>query len=472
MIRAFQASYDPCAGWYWDKSVWQKMLRTLTGCGLDHVILSGPTPAEIDGPAAEMLGWILDTALDYEAAPYVALNAPDPDATRSAIRSLVSDYPDTAGVYLRPPNPSVEIATAAAETLDAVRPDAKLVIEVTDGGLAEKGPIARHGGRPVMYCHRYTGDHLVNENPDPSFARIVESAGARSVIASFGFANFEPWSCFSYETVGSVLDNLADAGCAGFVIDPICPEQWPRVSDTYFKFQWQRDLVWYHVWGGSSVDRLVRQGQPKWLVRNSRLVQGFDAGSRIIELITLYFGGARDSSFRPQYCTIADPAPRLVTLEDMLCAGDNTRFAARDWWTEVTGDRVVHLAEFLRSGTAEDAYGPDELIEELTDLSEQAAASGEKGMRSSSGEKELPGFARDAFCMSRLGEFYVERIKAALAHARGEDSEALEHANRALGLYREIRGVDQSHRALPSTWTWLNTIGLLEAEIETLSRRP
>ena len=56
---------------------------------------------------------------------------------------------------------------------------------------------------------------------------------------------------------------------------------------------------------------------------------------------------------------------------------------------------------------AEDAYGPDELIEELADLSEQAVSAGEKGMRNASSEKELPSFARDAVCMGRLGEFYV-----------------------------------------------------------------
>ena len=151
---------------------------------------------------------------------------------------------------------------------------------------------------------------------------------------------------------------------------------------------------------------------------------------------------------------------------------DQPGFSGRNWWQEVTGDRVVHLDEYIKSGTPPDAYGPDELIEELADLSAQAVDSGDKGMRRASGEKELPAFARDAFCMGRLGEFYVERFRAALCHGRGNDREALEHMARALGLYREIRGVDSSHRGRFRAITgrcailgdWLDTIRALEAE--------
>jgi hypothetical protein len=154
----------------------------------------------------------------------------------------------------------------------------------------------------------------------------------------------------------------------------------------------------------------------------------------------------------------------------MLLLDDDPAFSARNWWREITGDEVVHPAEYVKSGTPEDAYGPDELIEELADLSEQTVFAGEKGMRSNSGEKELPGLTRDAFCMGRLGEFYVERFKAALAHARNEDVEALDHMNRALGLYREIRGVDSFHRRDDSiSEKWTATIKALEAEYQDAS---
>jgi hypothetical protein len=161
----------------------------------------------------------------------------------------------------------------------------------------------------------------------------------------------------------------------------------------------------------------------------------------------------------------------------MLHIQDYPVFSGRDWWQEITGDRVVHLDEYLKSGTPENAYGPDELIEELVDLSEQAIAAGEKGLRSNSGEKELPSLARDAFCMGRLGEFYVERIRAALAHARGEDTEALELMLRAVGIYKEIGTVDSSHRTdfrvisggCASIGNWDDVIKALEQEYSDAS---
>ncbi len=184
--------------------------------------------------------------------------------------------------------------------------------------------------------------------------------------------------------------------------------EWPRTSDTNFKYQWQRDLLWYSTWGGSGIQELLHHGQPKWLLRNSRLIPGFQAGSRIPELLSLYFAGDKLSNWHPQFCSVRDPSggrPHLLSVQDMLDLENIPAFSAKNWWEEVTGDKVVHLAQYVRSGTPEDAYGPDELIEELTDLSEQAVAAGDKGMRSASGEKELPSLTRDAFCMVGSASF-------------------------------------------------------------------
>ncbi|OFX13438.1 MAG: hypothetical protein A2Z18_03080 [Armatimonadetes bacterium RBG_16_58_9] len=156
----------------------------------------------------------------------------------------------------------------------------------------------------------------------------------------------------------------------------------------------------------------------------------------------------------------------------MLDMEHSSKSAGCNWWREVTGDCSVHLSEYIESGTPANAYGPDELIEELADLTAQAIECAEKGMRSSSGERELPALARDAFCMGRLGEFYVERLRAALCHGRANDVEALEHMARALGLYREIKSVDMSHRRrfragvgrCGRLLSWLDTIRALEAE--------
>ncbi len=68
-------------------------------------------------------------------------------------------------------------------------------------------------------------------------------------------------------------------------------------------------------------------------------------------------------------------------------------------------------------------------------------------------------------------------MRAALSHARKDDTEALEHMSLAIGIFHEIKGVDSSHResframidrcAIIGNWT--DTIRALEAELRDAS---
>lgn len=502
--------------WFFDKSVWQKMFRAMAGCGFNSMILANthPFPFMVDlpnYPGAAVIGeeelrdyqrmhhWIFETALDYELAPYLCffsgyspdrlaeskVSSSEPtdlalEYTHHCVRELLSTYTDLAGIVVDAADINAQhragfVQQAVVDALEAVRPDAALYLRLSDDNDPLASGLKRRGDRPLHYSVKYSGEYLVDANPDRVLTRLVEAVGAERVTAEIKASNFQPWTSFSFETAEGVMENITDLGCEGLSLAPLSRSMWPKSSDAYFKYQFQRDLVWYSVWGGSGVERLLGQGLPKWLLRNHRLIPGFQAGSRVLELLSLYFDPGKSGRWLPQFCSVVrDDAGThsLLTIEDMLRA---TGDSGEAWWTDVTGDRVVGLVEYLESGTPEDAYGPDELIEELTDLSEQALAAGEKGMRSASGEKELPSFARDAFCMGRLGEFYVERIKAALAHGRGDKAEALDHMSRALGLYREIKSVDGSHRtphrtALGSdavSLDFLDIVKALESELES-----
>ncbi|MCX8053468.1 MAG: hypothetical protein N3B12_06640 [Armatimonadetes bacterium] len=521
--------------WFFDKSIWQRMFRTMNSCGFNAVVFANthPFPFMVDLPAypdarviseedlrgyQQMCHWIFETAIEYDMAPFLlffSIYFPVPmlesrgidpaeaskptdlafEYTHYCVRELLATYPELAGVFAdaseavyQPTDlPGYSSRTrflqqAVVDSVDAVRPDAALYLRGWCGSAKDfVSGIKRRAGRPLVFSVKYTYEHLVDPNPDPVFREWVEFAGAPNVAAELWISNFEPWTSFSYDTAEGILDNLKDLGCVGFSIHPLSLYEWPRTSDTGFRYQFQRDLVWYSVWGGAGFDRLLNQGQPKWLLRNQKLIHGFQAASRIMELLALYFAGDKQNQWHPQFCSIRDydgAPPHLFSIEDMLHLDDQPVFNGRDWWHEITGDKVVHLAEYVESGTPGDAYGPEELIEELTDLAEQAVSAGETGMRSASGEKELPSFARDAFCMGRLGEFYVERLRAALAHARGEDAEALEHMSRALGLYRDIRSVDRFHRAPFRVITgrcalicdWIDVIHALESEYEDASK--
>lgn len=495
--------------WFFDKSVWQKMFRTMNGCGLDAMLLANthpfpfmidmsayPDAKVVDDAAAseyqEMHHWILETAFDYDIVPYLlffSIRYPDPmlrergikpvdmgeptdlaiEYTNYCVRTLLGTYPELAGIVADigegiAGEGARFVQQAIVEAADAVRPDAPLYLRGWQGDPKSLvDGVKRRGNHRIIHSVKYTGNYVVDESPDPTFSEWIEAAGAENVSAEFAISNSEPWTSFSYDAAEGIVSNLNELGCDGFSIQPLSRE-WPHCSDTFFKHQWQRDLVWYCVWGGTSARQLIREGQPKWLVRNQKLLPGFQASSRILELIALYFAGDKQGNWRPQFCSVDS---HLLSIEDMLHLDDMPQFSGRNWWTEITGDTVVHLAEYVKSGTPEDAYGPEELIEELTDLSEQAIAAGEKGMRSASGEKELPGLSRDAFCMGRLGEFYIERFRAALSHTRGDNQEAVEHLTRALGFYREIQTVDSSHRTVDP---WSGVITALEAELEDASK--
>jgi hypothetical protein len=511
--------------WFFDKSVWQKMFRAMSGCGFDAMVLANthPFPFMVDlekYPEARVLDeadfagyqqmhhWIVEAALDYGIAPYLlffSIYMPDrlmesrgidPAAaatptdfsleyTHYCVRRLLDEYPDITGLFVDASENIAEkreefVQQAVVDAADAVRPDVQLYLR---GWRADPerlvSGVKRRGGRPIYYSVKYTYEHLVDANPDPVFSKWIEAAGANNVAAEFWVSNFEPWTSFSNETVEGILGNLEETGCRGLSLQPLSLYDWPKSSDTFFKYQFQRDMVWYSIWGGVGIDDMLKRGQPKWLLRNHRLMPGFEAGSRILELLALYFAGDKQNQWHPQFCSIRDGfGGHLFSVEDMLHTDDDPAFWGRDWWQEITGDKVVHLAEHVRSGTPPDAYGPDELIEELADLAEQAVGAGDKGMRSASGEKELPSFARDAFCMGRLGEFYVERLRAALAHARGDDAESLEHMARAVGIFKEIRSVDSSHRGpfrvisgrCAIVGDWSGTVRALEAEYADASK--
>ena len=507
MLRAFW-TYDPISGrrdndkWFFDKSVWQKMYRTMNGCRFNAMFFSVAEAFSfmieqttyrdsklIDDAAAieyqQMYHWVFKNALDYDIAPYLVFNPLNIPSTvdgaeylRHGMTALLDKYPELSGIMLdgiaTPQNIEL-IQHAVVDVLDAVRPDVALVIGAGGGIDADviTSSLTRRANHKMDYCVKYTSDHLVEHNHDAMFAKWTDAADAENIIAEFAFANFEPWTSFSFDTVGNILSNIAEMGCSGFSLLPLSPRQWPHISDSFFKYQWQRDLVWYSVWGGTGIEQLKQENKPKWLIRNFKFISGFEAGSRIMELLSLYFAGDRSSAWRPQYCAVdTQRGPHLMSIDDMLQPGGLSEYSGRDWWEEITGDRAIHLGEYILNGAPENTYGPEEFIEELTDLAGLAVGAGEKGMRSASGEKELPGLSRDAFCMGRLGEFYVQRSRAALSHARGEDAEAVEHVARALGLYREIVGIDSTHReAFSMAWyqtsihrSWEPVLDVLERE--------
>ena len=125
--------------WFFDKSIWQKMFRAMSSCGFNAMVLANthPFPFMVDLPAypdARVIGeedlrgyqqmshWILETAIEYEIAPYLLFfsiyyptgllesrgidpsdaSAPTDFAveyTNYCVRELLATYPELAGVF-------------------------------------------------------------------------------------------------------------------------------------------------------------------------------------------------------------------------------------------------------------------------------------------------------------------------------------------------------------------------------------
>src|ERR1017187_2134157 len=132
MLRAFW-TWDPVSGgqyeafdesyayvhnkWFFDKSVWQKMFRTMTGCGFDSMILANthPFPFMLDLPKypsvidetaladyQAMHRWVFETALNYDIEPYMCffpLSGSEPmtdyavEYMQYCVRQLLETYP-------------------------------------------------------------------------------------------------------------------------------------------------------------------------------------------------------------------------------------------------------------------------------------------------------------------------------------------------------------------------------------------
>ncbi len=182
--------------WFFDKSVWQKMFRTMGGCGFDAMVMANthPFPFMIETPGypeARMLDdstladyqrmhhWIFETALDYEIAPYLLffsnyypsrlleargidphdLSAPPDfalDYTRGCVRELLQSYTEIAGIFVDAGESSAQfIQQSVVDTLDAVRPDANLYLCGCDGEADDfVKQIKRRGSRPTRSLRR------------------------------------------------------------------------------------------------------------------------------------------------------------------------------------------------------------------------------------------------------------------------------------------------------------------------------
>ncbi|MFQ3549848.1 MAG: hypothetical protein SNJ70_08880 [Armatimonadota bacterium] len=482
--------------WLFDKSVWQRMFRSMGESGFDSIVISNSDPfpfinfednsmpLDIKSQYIDIFKWIIENSLDYGISPYMKFNVLDRNNVqyyKNSIKNLLEVYPEIVGIIVDLSILDTSlfdsyIQKSIIDIVDSVRPDSQIIFSgINENNIDDINKLKRRNNREIKYSVQYTSSFIVDAQSSSFFDRSIELFENEKIIAEFRIENFSPWTSFSYETSENILENIEDLGIYGFCLYPIDQIQWPHCSDTGFKYQFQRDKIWYSVWGGAGFESLLNEGKPKWLLRNRKLIYGFQSASKIIEVITLYFAGNRDYLWIPQLSCMFDTKAKrlqLYSISDMLDINFNNDIDLQTPWQDITGDRKVSISEYIIRGTTDDSYGPEELIDEIADLAEQAVESAEKGMRNASGEKELPSLSKDAFCMGKLGFFYIERIRAALAHSRSEQSEAIEHLKRAIGMMKEIRAVDMSHRKYLKikaensflSVNWNDIIAALEAE--------
>ena len=454
----FSAIYTPMpeAGksdkWFFDKSVWQRLFRMLNECKINTLIISSNQlldiikNEDIDDHSQEyldMFSWIFENSLDYNIAPYseFSFNG-DPskqniDDTKQSIKKFINLYNEFTGIIVDVTGMSSGradfIQSAIISPIDAIRPEMDIILNHLPNEF--KG-LTRKADRNISYLKSYTGNRFVDANPDNAYKSCQEEMGAGNVIADIKLDNYQPFTSFSYDISVEIRQRLAGDRARGFVVHPLSLHHWPYSPDKTFKFQWQRDMVWYYIWGGADIPQLQRLGTPKWLKRNTNVMPGFQASSRIVEILSLYFTG-----IHPVYSSgIIENIPYLFTLTDIL----EMPKSDGEWVKEITGERAIFISEYVKTGTPDDEFGPEELIDELNDLSEQALSAGDKGLRSASGEIELPAYAQQALSFGFLAKYYVQRVSSALAYTRGNAQESLEMMKKAIEYYKQVIDLEKN----------------------------
>ncbi len=471
---------ETTAKWFFDKSVWQKLFKTMSGCGYDTVVFESDGCREFGEDIRAMHHWILGTALDYEIAPMLSLACRSGDADLAKnTHSMVDEYTEIAGILLHSFGADRAGCAVALDVIDAVRPDAAVWLRVGELEPADVSALARRGGRRITYIVEYCRKGLLDYNPDSAFRRWADAVDHSEIIAEVSPANFQPWTSFSYDTITGALDQMDGMELGGFVLGSISPSDWPRTSDTGFKYQWQRDLIWLYTWAGEDLLEMVEEGKPKWLKRNQKLVSGFSSGSRVLELTGLYLWPNNAQAWFPQFCARRTGDNwLLLSLADLLSSDLYSPESGKSLWEELTGERPQSLAQHLSGVGDKELYGVEEFLGEIGDLSDLALEAAEKGMRNDSGEKELPFLCRDAFCCAKLGKFWVSRVSAALAYGRDNQPEALQHAEAALEEFQELVRLDSTHRGqFPVAWNdeviqveWGKVVAALEAELADIRK--
>lgn len=538
MLRAFWTWNPVCSGsrrrfdephamrhnrWLFDKSTWQRMFRAMSACGFNAIFIANTHPfpfmIEYDQfPEAAMVDrddleqyqkayrWIFQTAAGYDIRPYVlffSIYYPDcfaekrglseddrvkpdqlaVDYTAYCVAKLLETYPELGGIVGEASETiegdrSAFIRNAIAAPIAASSSKPDLIIRGWCADPKDLVQTADEFGSQARYSVKYTWEHLVGEAPDPMFRSWTAAAGPERVLAEFWISNYEPLACFSFSTAEGILRNLSQMGCSGFSLHPLSLYEWPFTSDRDFRHQWQRDLVWYQIWGGAGIAELVEHATPRWLQRHTDLIGGLEAGSRILQTVALYFGGDKQNQWHPQFCTIRYGSQcRLFTIADMVAFPEQEMFWGRNWRQELTAEKVAHLPDALQNPIPE-AYGPMEFIDTLTELVARAEADLRKAWSRIRGEQELPCIARNLESQTRLGTFWIERMRAAIARARREDETALRHMALALEAMTAAAVADRRHRdgfraitgRTAIVGEWDSVLTALEAELSDAAK--
>ncbi len=477
--------------WLFDKSVWQRLFRLMNACGFNAMFFANthPFPFMIEYDQycdaamlkpeelqqyQRMYKWIFTLACEYDIKPYLlffSIYYPDAfaekrglsgpqltepsqlalDYTSYCVSKALETYPELSGIVCEASETFNGDRAAFLE--EAIIKPAKLAKTNADiivrGWKADPKEIVTRfdeAGLNLKYSVKYTWEHLVSEKPDPMFKMWAAAAGPERILGEFWISNFEPLTSFSFRLAEDILQSLGRMGCAGFSLQPLSLYEWPFTSDRDFRFQWQRDLIWYQIWGGASLAELVQEGTPKWLHRHADLLSGFQAGAKILETTALYFGGDKQNQWHPQFATIqVDGECRLLSVADLADFTSNEHFWAKTWQKEITGINVMHLPDALKNPDP-DAFGPFEFIARLTEYVNEADETLRKTWSRIRNETELPCLAKNLEAQSRLGSFWIERMRAAIAHARNDDANALKHMQAAMEEMQNVASIEKRHR--------------------------
>ncbi|MCC7499004.1 MAG: hypothetical protein IT160_15580 [Bryobacterales bacterium] len=307
--------------------------------------------------------------------------------------------------------------------------------------------------RPLYTERKFNVEMIASTEIDPENADWARVTG-NHVVNIHCVGNLEPfrWSPPAY--IQKIVRNSLRVGATGLHLYPRKAWRWPYGCDRLPQpeLQWRRDWMWFEAWGryAWNADRAPKDEQEFWIGR-----------------LAVQYGAAAAPHVLAYHENIADVLPAIQRL--IWLGNDNHTVVSAgillDQLERAGGVpflplpelvRIPEWLEGLRNGTHFDRQTPEDLmaakLAEADRASREAAAAAAAATSSGADARAL---ATDAQAVALVARFYLDKLRAARARARGDQGGFVAQMRSSLDDFRQLTKLTAStYESLSDVPAW------------------